>query len=67
MIYLDYSATTPVNEEVLNTYIKTTKQMIRESAEVQQTVKAALSFFYSAVGCRHARNVYYTVLISLIQ
>lgn len=28
MIYLDYSATTPVNEEVLNSYIKTTKEMI---------------------------------------
>lgn len=28
MIYLDYSATTPVNEEVLNSYIKTTKKMV---------------------------------------
>lgn len=28
MIYLDYSATTPVNEEVLNSYIETTKKMI---------------------------------------
>lgn len=28
MIYLDYSATTPVNEEVLNSYIQTTKTMI---------------------------------------
>ncbi len=28
MIYLDYSATTPVNEEVLNTYIKATKKYI---------------------------------------
>lgn len=28
MIYLDYSATTPVNEEVLNTYIKVTKDYI---------------------------------------
>lgn len=28
MIYLDYSATTPVNEEVLNTYVKVTKDFI---------------------------------------
>lgn len=28
MIYLDYSATTPVNEEVLATYIKVTKEII---------------------------------------
>ena len=28
MIYLDYSATTPVNEEVLNSYIETTKKII---------------------------------------
>ena len=28
MIYLDYSATTPVNEEVLNSYIETTKKMV---------------------------------------
>lgn len=28
MIYLDYSATTPVREEVLNSYIETTKKMI---------------------------------------
>lgn len=28
MIYLDYSATTPVNEDVLNTYVLTTKQYI---------------------------------------
>ena len=28
MIYLDYSATTPVNDEVLNTYVKVTKEFI---------------------------------------
>lgn len=28
MIYLDYSATTPVNEEVLNSYIEATKKMV---------------------------------------
>lgn len=28
MIYLDYSATTPVNDEVLDTYVKVTKQFI---------------------------------------
>ena len=28
MIYLDYSATTPVNEEVLNSYIKKKKKMV---------------------------------------
>ena len=28
MIYLDYSATTPVNEEVLDTYTKVTRNMI---------------------------------------
>lgn len=28
MIYLDYSATTPVNDDVLNTYVLTTKQYI---------------------------------------
>ena len=28
MIYLDYSATTPVNEEVLNSYVETTKKII---------------------------------------
>lgn len=28
MIYLDYSATTPVNEEVLNTYVEVTKKYI---------------------------------------
>lgn len=28
MIYLDYSATTPVNEEVLNSYIEATKKVI---------------------------------------
>ena len=28
MIYLDYSATRPVNEDVLNTYVLTTKQYI---------------------------------------
>lgn len=28
MIYLDYSATTPVNEEVLNTYIKVSREYI---------------------------------------
>lgn len=28
MIYLDYSATTPINEDVLNTYIKTSKDFI---------------------------------------
>ena len=28
MIYLDYSATTPVNEEILNSYIEATKKMV---------------------------------------
>lgn len=28
MVYLDYSATTPVNEEVLNTYVEVTKKYI---------------------------------------
>ena len=28
MLYLDYSATTPVNEEVLNSFVKTTKDFI---------------------------------------
>ena len=28
MVYLDYSATTPVNDEVLDTYVKVTKQFI---------------------------------------
>ena len=28
MIYLDYSATTPVNENVLDTYVKVTKDYI---------------------------------------
>ena len=29
MIYLDYSATTPVNEEVLNTFVEVNKKFIR--------------------------------------
>ena len=28
MIYLDYSATTPVNDEVLDTFVKVTKKFI---------------------------------------
>ena len=28
MIYLDYSATTPLNDEVLDTYVKTSKEFI---------------------------------------
>ena len=28
MVYLDYSATTPVNEEVLDTYVKVCKDYI---------------------------------------
>ena len=28
MVYLDYSATTPVNDEVLDTYVKATKEFI---------------------------------------
>ena len=31
MVYLDYSATTKVNEEVLNSYIKTTRDFIGNS------------------------------------
>ena len=48
MVYLDYSATTPVNEEVLNTYVEVTKKYIgnpnslhKLGVEAKQLIDAA--------------------------
>ena len=66
MIYLDYSATTPVNEEVLNTYIKTTKQMIgnpnslhKLGVEAKSLIDAATRQIANILGVK-ANEVIYT-------
>ena len=49
MIYLDYSATTPVNEEVLNKYYKKSGlNLEQQQKEVEQEVINKLTDFFTS-------------------
>ncbi len=65
MIYLDYSATTPVNEEVLNTYVKVTREYIgnpnslhRLGVEANQLIDAATEQVASILKVKPSEVVY---------
>lgn len=48
MIYLDYSATTPVNDEVLDTYVKTSKDFIGNANSIHKLGSKSLDLLNSA-------------------
>ncbi len=65
MIYLDYSATTPVNEEVLNSYIETTKKMIgnpnslhKLGTEAKSLIDAATRQIANILGVKPSEIIY---------
>lgn len=66
MVYLDYSATTPVNEEVLNTYVEVTKKYIgnpnslhKLGVEAKQLIDAATKQVADILGV-NSNDVIYT-------
>lgn len=66
MVYLDYSATTPVNEEVLNTYVEVTKKYIgnpnslhKLGVEAKQLIDAATKQVADILGVS-SNDVIYT-------
>lgn len=48
MIYLDYSATTPLNDEVLDTYVKTSKEFIGNANSIHKLGAKSLDLLNSA-------------------
>lgn len=65
MIYLDYSATTPVNEEVLNSYIEATKKMIgnpnslhKLGTEAKSLIDAATRQIANILGVKPSEIIY---------
>ena len=55
MIYLDYSATTPVDDEVIDTYSKVCKEFIgnpnslhKLGLEAKKLIDASTNFYYCA-------------------
>lgn len=65
MVYLDYSATTPVNEEVLNTYVEVTKKYIgnpnslhKLGVEAKQLIEAATKQVAEILGINSNEVIY---------
>lgn len=65
MVYLDYSATTPVNEEVLNTYVEVTKKYIgnpnslhKLGVEAKQLIDAATKQVAEILGVNSNEVIY---------
>lgn len=65
MIYLDYSATTPVNEEVLDTYVKATKEYIGNpnslhalGVNAKKLIDAATNQIASILGVKMSEVIY---------
>lgn len=66
MIYLDYSATTPVNDEVLNTFVEVTKNYIgnpnslhRLGVEAKELIDASTEQIANLLGVK-AKEIIYT-------
>lgn len=65
MIYLDYSATTPVNDEVLDTYVKVTKQFIgnpnslhKIGVEAKKLIDASTEQIADILGVKPSEIIY---------
>lgn len=65
MVYLDYSATTPVNADVLNTYVEVTKKYIgnpnslhKLGVEAKQLIDAATNQIASILGVNRDEVIY---------
>lgn len=65
MIYLDYSATTPVNEDVLNTYVEVTRKYIgnpnslhRLGVETKSLIDAATKQIAGILGVKSSEIIY---------
>ena len=65
MIYLDYSATTPVDESVLNSYIETTKKIIgnpnslhKLGVDAKKLIDAATTQIASILGVKQTEIIY---------
>lgn len=65
MIYLDYSATTPVNEEVLKSYVETTKKIIgnpnslhKLGVEAKSLIDAATKQIANILGIKPSEVIY---------
>lgn len=65
MIYLDYSATTPVDESVLNSYIETTKKIIgnpnslhKLGVDAKKLIDAATAQIASILGVKQTEIIY---------
>ncbi len=65
MIYLDYSATTPVNENVLDTFVRTTKEYIgnpnslhKEGVKAKQLIDAATNQVAAILGVKASEVIY---------
>ena len=65
MIYLDYSATTPVNEEVLNSFVESARRfpgnpnsLHRLGVEAQEMIEKATNQIAKIVGCKGSEIIY---------
>ena len=65
MVYLDYSATTPVNDEVLDTYVKVTKDYIgnpnslhRIGVDAKRLIDASTEQIASILGVKPSEIIY---------
>lgn len=65
MVYLDYSATTPVNDEVLDTYVKVTKDYIGNSNSIHklgvksnELINSATSQIKAVLGLKNKEIIY---------
>ena len=65
MIYLDYSATTPVEESVLNSFVETTKKMIgnpnslhKLGTDAKALIDAATKQIASILGVKKEEIIY---------
>ena len=65
MIYLDYSATTPVNDEVLDTYVKATKEFIgnpnslhKIGIEAKKLIDASTEQIANILGVKPSEIIY---------
>ncbi|MBR2678042.1 MAG: cysteine desulfurase [Bacilli bacterium] len=65
MVYLDYSATTPVNDEVLDTYVKVTKQFVgnpnslhKIGVEAKKLIDASTEQIANILGVKPSEIIY---------